>query len=58
VFITERDALNGLFASEGILDTSDPLTADPQYTRRPSFDAVRRLILQRRPSQPGRAATG
>jgi len=48
VFITERDALSGLFASEGILDTSDPLTADPQYTRRPSFAAVRELILRRR----------
>jgi hypothetical protein len=43
VFITERDALGGRFASEGILDTSDPLSADPQYTRRPSFYAVRAL---------------
>jgi hypothetical protein len=48
VFITERDALSGPFASEGILDTSDPLPADPQYMRRPSFDAVRELILRRR----------
>jgi hypothetical protein len=43
VFITERDALSGPFASEGILDTSDPLVANPRYTRRPSFDAVRSL---------------
>jgi len=48
VFITERDVLSGAFASEGILDTSDPLTADPQYRRRPSFAAVRQLILRRR----------
>jgi hypothetical protein len=43
VFVTERDALGGGFASEGILDTSDPLQADPQYTRRPSFYALRAL---------------
>jgi hypothetical protein len=43
VFITERDALGGGFASEGILDTSDPLQAEPQYTRRSSFYAVRAL---------------
>jgi hypothetical protein len=41
VFITERDALGGGFASEGILNTSDPLPADPPYSRRPSFYAVR-----------------
>jgi hypothetical protein len=44
VFLTERDALSGPYASEGVLDTDDPLTADPQYTRRPSFYAVRRLV--------------
>jgi hypothetical protein len=48
VFITERDALSGPFASEGILDTSDPLTVNPQYTRRPSFAAIRELIVRRR----------
>jgi len=48
VFVTERDALSGPFASEGILDTNDPLTADPQYTRRPGFAAVRALILRER----------
>jgi len=48
VFITERDALGGRFASEGILDTSDPLQADPPYSRRPSFYAVRALARQSR----------
>jgi hypothetical protein len=43
VFISERDALGGRFASEGILDTSDPLQAEPRYSRRPSFYAVRAL---------------
>jgi hypothetical protein len=57
VFVTERDALTGAFASEGILDTSEPLLADPQYVRRPSFYAVRamaragRRALARRPPQ-------
>jgi hypothetical protein len=52
VFVTERDSLTGRFASEGILQSSDPLTADPQYKLRPSFYAVRalarRLTHQRR----------
>jgi hypothetical protein len=43
VFVTERDALSGRYASEGVLDSDDPLTADPQFTRRPSFYAVQRL---------------
>ena len=43
VFITERDALTGRFASEGILDTTDPLQAEPRYTRRAGFYAVRAL---------------
>jgi hypothetical protein len=43
VFVTERDALTGPYASEGFLRTSDPLTADPAYTRRPSFYAIRAL---------------
>ncbi len=43
VFVTERDSLSGRYASEGILRSSDPLTADPSYVRRPSFYAVRRL---------------
>jgi hypothetical protein len=51
VFITERDAMSGPFASEGILDTSDPLTADPQYTRRPSFAAVRKMTPRRQLSK-------
>ena len=45
VFITERDALSGQFESEGILDTSDPLQANPAYSRRPSFYVVRALAV-------------
>jgi hypothetical protein len=43
VFVTERDSLAGGYASEGILRSSDPLTADPFYVRRPSFYAVRAI---------------
>jgi hypothetical protein len=43
VFITERDAMTGRYASEGVLQSSDPLTANPAYARRPSFYAVRTL---------------
>ena len=43
VYVTERDSLTGRYASEGILQSSDPLTADQQYTVRPSFYAVRAL---------------
>ena len=43
IFITERDSLTGPYASEGILNTTDPLTADPRYTRRPSFYTIHRL---------------
>lgn len=43
VFISERDSLTGPYASEGILNTADPLTAEPHYTRRPSFYTIRRL---------------
>jgi hypothetical protein len=42
-FLTERDSLNGPFASEGFLITTDPLTANPAYTRRPSFYTIRAL---------------
>jgi len=50
VFVTERDSLTGRYASEGVLQSSDPLTADPQLTQRPSFAAIRDLIRQwRRP---------
>ena len=43
VFITERDALTGPYATEGILDTADPLTDHPHYTRRPSYHTVHNL---------------
>jgi hypothetical protein len=44
VFVTERDALTGPYASEGILETQDPLPANPQITRRPSYYAIHALI--------------
>ena len=44
VFVTERDQQAGRYASEGVLQTSDPLTADPSYRRRQSFYAVRDLV--------------
>jgi len=47
VFISERDAMDGMFASEGILDTSDPLEAQPVYWRRPSFYVVRAIARRR-----------
>jgi hypothetical protein len=52
VFVTERDSLTGRFASEGILQSTDPLTADPRYRRRSSFYAVRELA--RRLAHPRR----
>ena len=52
VFVTERDSMSGRFASEGILQSADPLTADPQYGLRPSFYAVR--ALARRFAHQGR----
>jgi hypothetical protein len=48
-FVTERDALGGRYASEGILDTPDPLPADPTCTRRPSYYAIQALIQATRP---------
>ena len=48
VFVTERDTQTGPYASEGILQSADPLTANPQYTRRPSYYAVQTLIRQYR----------
>ena len=43
VFVTERDQQSGPFASEGVLETPNPLPADPTFRRRPSFYAVRSL---------------
>ena len=43
VFVTERDSMHGVHASEGILQSTDPLTATPVVTRRPSFYAVQTL---------------
>lgn len=65
VFVTERDSLTGTFASEGLLQTVDPLAAEPQYRRRPSFYAVRKLAedrslarLARTHTRDGRACAG
>jgi hypothetical protein len=44
VFVTERDSMYGPYASEGVLQSSDPLTASPLVTRRPSFHAVKALV--------------
>jgi hypothetical protein len=49
VFVTERDSLTGAYASEGVLQSTDPLTANPVYTRRPSFYTVRTLAHRYRP---------
>jgi hypothetical protein len=43
VFLTERGMPGGQFASEGFLQTTDPLTAAPSFTLRPSFYAIRAL---------------
>jgi hypothetical protein len=43
VFVTERDLGQGRFASEGVLQTPDPLTSSPRIRRRPSFYAMQRL---------------
>ena len=43
IFVTERDLGRGVFASEGLLDTPDPLPPHPTIKRRPSFYAVQRL---------------
>jgi hypothetical protein len=43
VFVTSRDSLTGRFASEGVLQTITPNSADPAYVPRPSFYAVRAL---------------
>jgi hypothetical protein len=52
VFITERDAMTGRYASEGVLQSSDPLTANPAYARRPSFYAARTLAHRNRRNLP------
>jgi len=46
VFVTERDTMSGRYASEGVLQSTDPLTANPLFARRPSFNAVHALADQ------------
>jgi hypothetical protein len=43
VFITERDSMTGPYASEGFLQTPDPLPNIPAITRRPSFNTIQQL---------------
>ena len=50
IFVTERDWGSGPYASEGVLQTPDPLTASPSVKRRLSFYVVQRL------ARAGRAA--
>jgi hypothetical protein len=50
-FVTARDSLSGPFASEGVLQSSDPLTASPSYRRRPAFYAMRLLARRYRRSR-------
>jgi hypothetical protein len=48
VFVTERDTLSGPYASEGFLQTPDPLPAFPTFTRRPSFYTIQHLARENR----------
>ena len=41
IFVTERDWGTGAYASEGILETPNPLTADPKVRRRAAFAVVK-----------------
>ncbi|MFL5823241.1 MAG: hypothetical protein ACJ764_07345 [Solirubrobacteraceae bacterium] len=43
IFVTERDLGRGHYATEGVLQTKDPLPPSPQVRRRPGFYAVQRL---------------
>lgn len=56
VFVTERDSMRGAYASEGILQSTDPLTGSPLITPRPSFYAVQALVdsLRRTPAHQTR----
>lgn len=58
VFVTERDALQRAYASEGILQSTDPLTATPLVTRRPSFYAVQALARRLRADAPASRRAG
>jgi hypothetical protein len=49
VFVTERDTLSGPYASEGFLQTPDPLPAFPTYTRRPSFYTIEHVARENWP---------
>jgi hypothetical protein len=37
VFVTERDSLSGRYATEGVLQSPDPLSADPAWTPPPEL---------------------
>lgn len=50
VFVTERDLSSGPFASEGVLQTPNPLPPSPHVRRRPGFYTVQRLARELLPS--------
>ncbi len=43
VFVTERDLGTGVYSTEGVLQTPDPLPPSPSVTRRPSFAVVQAI---------------
>ena len=59
IFVTQRDWGPGPFASEGILESPDPLTAQPQVRRRAAFDVVKAAASSLDGSfPPGRSVFG
>ncbi len=56
IFVTQRDWGPGNFASEGILDTADPLPSDPKVRRKASFEVVKKAAhsLTPAPLEPPR----
>jgi hypothetical protein len=58
VFVTERDSMQSAYASEGLLQSTDPLTSSPLVTRRPSFYAVQALAHRLRAQAPASRPAG
>jgi hypothetical protein len=50
VFVTERDLSIGRWESEGLLQSPDPLPANPSVVRRPSFYTIKQLAKKHWPS--------
>ena len=55
IFVTAREWGGGQFASEGILDTPDPLTAFPAVRRKPAFQVVKAAAANLQPAPPAGA---